>query len=54
MPDPKRANPKPGEEDLGEHPRGTLVILLIYGLVFAAGLFILYFCVFLPRGPVAG
>ncbi len=44
-------NPKP---DLGAHPRGTLVIILVYGLLFALGWLLLYFRVFLPRGHVGG
>ena len=38
--------------DLPEHPKGTLAICLIYGLLFAAGWLAFYFLVFLPRGPV--
>ena len=36
-------------EDLG-HPRGTLAIVLLYGLVFAMIWLGLYFFEFLPRG----
>jgi hypothetical protein len=37
-----------------QHPIGTLVILLVYGALFAAGWLALYFLVFVPRGPVTG
>ncbi|MFQ5530942.1 MAG: hypothetical protein ACE5FP_11430 [Gemmatimonadota bacterium] len=35
---------------MGEHPKGTLAIVGLYGLLFTLGWFILYFFVFLPRG----
>lgn len=35
--------------DLG-HPTGTLVIVALYGLLFAAGWIALYVFEFLPRG----
>ncbi len=37
------------EEDFG-HPRGTLAIVLIYGLIFAASWIGLYVWQFLERG----
>jgi hypothetical protein len=40
---------EPGPEDFG-HPRGTLAIVIIYGLLFAAGWFGLYFYDYLARG----
>ena len=43
-------NPEP---DLPEHPKGTLAIMAIFGLLFAAAWLLVYFCVFVPRGPVA-
>jgi hypothetical protein len=36
-------------EDLG-HPRGTLAIVILYGLLFALGWVGLYVFEFLPRG----
>ena len=36
--------------DIGEHPKGTLLIVGVYGALFALGWLILYFFVFLPRG----
>ena len=36
----------------GRHPRGTLAIVAIYGLLFALGWLVLYFGVYLPRGGV--
>jgi hypothetical protein len=32
------------------HPKGTLAIVAIYGLLFAAGWIALFFFYFLPRG----
>jgi len=34
------------------HPRGTLAIVAIYGLLFLAGWAALYFLTYLPRGTV--
>ena len=45
---------EPETPEAGSHPRGTLVIMLIYGLAFAVGWLLLYFCLFLRRGPVGG
>jgi len=36
----------------GRHPRGTLAIVALYGLLFALGWLALYFGVYLPRGGV--
>ena len=36
-------------EEIG-HPRGTLVILFIYGLLFGLGWLALFFFEFVPRG----
>ncbi len=38
--------------DVGGHPRGTLAILAIYGLLFVVGWLAMYFGVFVPRGPL--
>lgn len=50
MTEPK---PHPHEDDevldLG-HPRGTLAIVVLYGLLFALGWLGLYFFEFVPRG----
>ena len=35
-----------------EHPRGTLTLVGLYGVLFAAGWFAFYFFVYLPRGGV--
>lgn len=43
---------QPVKPDIGEHPKGTLLIVGIYGLLFALGWLILYFFVFLPRGAL--
>ena len=41
--------PKP---DLGDHPRGTLVIVGLYGLLFVVGWLAFFFFLYLPRGAV--
>jgi hypothetical protein len=38
--------------DVGSHPKGTLAIVGVYGLLFALGWLVIYFFVFLPRGPL--
>lgn len=38
--------------DLGEHPRGTLAIVAIYGALFFGFWLLLYFGVFLDRGAI--
>jgi len=35
-----------------EHPRGTLFIMALYGVLFVAGWFAVYFLVYLRRGGV--
>jgi hypothetical protein len=37
-------------EPAAQHPRGTLAILVLYALAFAAGFLALYFLEFLKRG----
>jgi hypothetical protein len=39
-------------EDLG-HPRGTLAIVIIYGLLFGLAWLGMYLYVFLPRGLIS-
>ncbi|HXV85547.1 MAG TPA: hypothetical protein VD793_02555 [Gemmatimonadales bacterium] len=36
----------------GDHPRGTLAVVALYGLVFVLGWLALYFLVYVPRGPL--
>ncbi len=38
--------------DLGQHPRGTLAIVALYGILFGAFWLLLYFGVFLGRGAI--
>jgi hypothetical protein len=38
--------------DIGRHPKGTLAIIGVYGLLFAIGWLVLYFGVFVPRGAL--
>jgi hypothetical protein len=33
-----------------EHPRGTLAIVVVFGLLFALGWFVMYLFMFLSRG----
>lgn len=40
------------EPDVGRHPRGTLAIVAVYGVLFALGWLALYLFVFVPRGAV--
>jgi hypothetical protein len=40
------------ERILRESPRGTWVIMLIFGILFTLAWLATYFGVFLPRGPV--
>lgn len=39
----------PDPQNLG-HPRGTLAIVLVYGVLFVIGWLLFYFGEFLPRG----
>ncbi|MDH3297685.1 MAG: cytochrome c oxidase subunit 2A [Gemmatimonadota bacterium] len=41
----------PPRDPLG-HPKGTLAIIGLYGLLFLVGWLVIYFFVFLPRGPL--
>jgi hypothetical protein len=34
------------------HPRGTIAIIAIYGALFLVGWAVLYFLVYVPRGPM--
>jgi hypothetical protein len=38
--------------DVGGHPKGTLAIVGVYGLLFALGWLIVYFLIFVPRGAL--
>lgn len=38
--------------DVGKHPRGTLALIGVYGLVFLLGWLAIFFFVYLPRGAV--
>ena len=54
---PNRSDDQPDRSldepvDVGGHPKGTLVIVGIYGLLFVIGWLIMYFGVFVPRGPL--
>jgi hypothetical protein len=39
----------PGDQ---EHPRGTLFLIALYGLLFVVGWFVVYVLVYLGRGGV--
>jgi hypothetical protein len=45
-------DPAPASADIGTHPRGTLAIVGVYGLLFIIGWLLFYFLLFLPRGPL--
>jgi hypothetical protein len=38
---------------LGEHPRGTLAIVGLYGALFVVGWLAFFFFIYLPRGAVS-
>ena len=40
------------DESPGGHPRGTLAVIAVYGLLFLVGWLVIYFLVYVPRGPV--
>ncbi len=45
--------PPSGEgSDVGGHPKGTLAVVGVYGLLFVLGWLIMYFAVFVPRGAL--
>lgn len=43
---------EPDSPKLGDHPRGTLALVGLYGLLFVAGWLAVYFLLYLPRGAV--
>ena len=52
MSEDRSSPPSEKRGGIDSHPRGTLAIVGIYGLLFAIGWLIMYFGVFLPRGPL--
>ncbi len=40
------------DPDLGKHPRGTLALIIAYGIVFVLGWFAIFLFVYLPRGAI--
>ena len=40
------------EPDLGKHPRGTLAVVGVFGLLFVLGWLAFFFLLYLPRGVV--
>jgi hypothetical protein len=46
------SNSAPPTNDQGERPRGTLALVALYGVLFAAGWFAVYVFIYLARGPV--
>ena len=40
------------DSEVQQHPIGTLAIVGLYGLLFAAGWLLVYIYVYLARGPV--
>lgn len=49
---PKPAAAPPAPASTTEHPRGTLLVMGLYGVVFAAVWFAVYVFVYLGRGGV--
>jgi hypothetical protein len=46
----QRDGPASADPESFEHPRGTLVIVLVFGLLFALGWLGMYFWMYLGRG----
>ncbi len=40
------------DPDLGKHPRGTLAVIGLYGVLFVVGWLAFFVFVYLPRGAV--
>lgn len=40
------------DPDVGQHPRGTLALVGLYGLLFALGWLAFFLLIYLPRGAV--
>ena len=40
------------QSDIGKHPRGTLALVGLYGLVFVIGWLAVFLLIYLPRGAV--
>ncbi len=40
------------DRDVGKHPRGTLALVGVYGLIFLLFWLAVFFFVYLPRGAV--
>ena len=39
-------------DEIGKHPRGTLALVGLYGLIFVVGWLAVFVFVYLPRGAV--
>ncbi len=52
MSDERPGESSHGSSQVGGHPRGTLAIVGVYGLLFAIGWLVIYFFVFVPRGAL--
>lgn len=42
----------PDDQDIGQHPRGTLAIVVLYGVLMVLGWLAVYVFAYLPRGAV--
>ncbi len=52
MSDERLGTPSQESPHIGGHPKGTLAIVGVYGLLFAIGWLVVYFFVFVPRGAL--
>ena len=50
---PRKLSPEEKEKILESPPKGTLMIILIFGLIFTLSWLVLFFGRFLSRGPIS-
>ncbi|MDH5643539.1 MAG: hypothetical protein OEY63_04995 [Gemmatimonadota bacterium] len=40
------------EHDVGKHPKGTIAVIALYGVLFVLGWLAVFVLIYLPRGAV--